>query len=372
MDATAPLRTTPLSSRHISLGARMVPFAGYSMPLQYAGLVAEHTAVRNAAGIFDVCHMGEMRVKGAQSIEFVNYLVTNDLNRIAVGQAMYSCACYANGTIVDDLIVYRYADDDLLIVCNASNRAKVWGHLQSSVESFSGVHLHDESDDTALLALQGPKALQILGQAEPSLDNVAERLRPFRFMVAQLAGCPITVARTGYTGEDGVEIFCKSSDAETVWDTLLRFGSPLGLLPAGLGCRDTLRLEARLSLYGQELDEETSPLEAGLAWTVKLDKSDFIGKTALVKQSLGSLERRIAGFEMLGRGAARPGYELLDSTGHLVGRCTSGGPSPTLGKAIGLGFLPLAMTEVGTEILVDCRGKSVPARVVQTPFYRRR
>lgn len=370
MEAT-PLRTTPLTQRHISLGARMVPFAGYQMPVQYTGLVQEHTAVRTAAGIFDVCHMGEIRVTGARALDFVNYLVTNDLSRVALGQAMYTCACYDNGTIVDDLIVYRYSDDHLLIVCNASNRAKVWAHLSEYSAQFSGVSLRDESDETALIALQGPNAMNILALAEASLDNLDGKLRPFRFIEAEMGGTNITMARTGYTGEDGVEIFCKVEEAEMIWDLLLVAGAPLGLVPAGLGCRDTLRLEARLSLYGQELDENTTPLEAGLAWTVKLDKPKFLGRNALLEQSQGGLRRRIVGFEVTGRGSARPGYSLKDYTGKTVGHCTSGGPSPTLGKAIGLGFLPLAMTRIGTEFLVDCRGKDISARVVKTPFYTR-
>ncbi len=371
MDSTAALLATPLQDRHVELGAKMVPFAGYTMPLQYSGLVAEHKAVRTAAGLFDVCHMGELRVTGARAVDYVNYLVTNDLSRVSVGQAMYSCACYENGTVVDDLIVYRIADDNLLIVCNASNRKKVVQHFEAFLPRFAGVKLNDESDDTALLALQGPKALELLGRLETSLEHIENHLRPFRFMSGQLVGRTVTIARTGYTGEDGVEIFCNNDDAGALWDLLLEGGRSEGLLPAGLGCRDTLRLEARLSLYGQELDEETTPLEAGLGWTVKLDKADFLGKAKLVEQDQGALSRRIIGFEMLGRGSARPGYLLVDPSGKVVGKCTSGGPSPTLGKAIGLGFLPLSMVEVGTEFFVDCRGKSIPARVTPTPFYRR-
>ncbi len=371
MDASEDTLTTPLTARHIELGARMVPFAGYSMPIQYSGLVAEHQAVRTAAGIFDVCHMGEIRVGGSHAARFVNQLVTNDLDRVAVGQAMYTCACRESGGIVDDLIIYKHADDNILIVCNASNREKFWTHLQQQAEGVANVTLKDESDATALIALQGPHALAVLSHAESGLDRIKDELRPFRFASAQLAGHPITIARTGYTGEDGVEIFCANEHALAIWDTLLEAGKPLGLVPAGLGCRDTLRLEARLSLYGNELNEETNPLEAGLAWTVKLEKDAFLGKSALVEAQSSGLSKRLVGFEMVGRGSARSGYALLSSEGATAGVCTSGGPSPTLGKAIGLGFLPVEMTEIGTDFLVDCRGKKIPAKVVKTPFYRR-
>lgn len=371
MDDTASLLHTPLTQHHILLGARMVPFAGYNMPLQYAGLTSEHHQVRKSAGLFDVCHMGELRISGSNAVPFVNYLIANDLERISLGQALYTCACLEQGTILDDLIIYRHADDDVLIVCNASNRAKVWAHFVAYAQAWSGIELRDESDSTALLALQGPRALEILAQAEPSLENLKNELVPFHFRQASLFGCKVTIARTGYTGEDGIEIFADAGDAELIWTSFLAVGKPFGLGPAGLGCRDTLRLEARLSLYGQELDEQTTPLEAGLAWTVKLDKPDFLGKSALKKQLDVGLRRRIVGFEMVGRASARPGYELCDSSGKAVGRCTSGGPSPTLGTAIGLGFLPLSLTPIGTEFLVDCRGKLNPARVVPTPFYRR-
>jgi aminomethyltransferase len=369
MSSNENTQQTPLTQRHIDLGAKMVPFAGYSMPIQYQGIVAEHKAVRTACGLFDVCHMGEIRIRGAGAAAFVNHLVTNDLDRIAVGQAMYTCACRESGGIVDDLIVYKHADDNILIVCNASNREKFWQHLQE--QKTADVEITDESDDTGLIALQGPTALAALADAEASLSQLSAELRIFRFQDATIAGAPVTVARTGYTGEDGVEIFCKSADAPGVWDRLLEAGQAHGAAPAGLGCRDTLRLEARLSLYGNELDEETNPLEAGLAWTVKMEKSDFLGKKALESAKAAGLSKKIVGFEVTGRGSARAGYPLLDKDGKVVGKCTSGGPSPTLGRPIALGYLPPTMTEIGTEFLVDARGKKLPARVVKTPFYRR-
>ncbi len=371
MNSPASERSTPLTARHESLGAKMVPFAGYSMPITYQGLTAEHQAVRSRAGLFDVCHMGEIRVRGSHAAQFVDRLVTNDLSRIALGQAMYTCACREGGWIVDDLIIYKHADDDILIVCNASNRSKFWQHLSEHASHESGISLSDESDQTGLIALQGPHALAVLSDAGPGLDTTLGDLRPFRFRAASLAGKPITLARTGYTGEDGVEIFSHADDTLAIWDTLLEVGSRHGLVPAGLGCRDTLRLEARLSLYGNELSEETNPLEAGLGWTVKLDKPEFLGKAALVAAKEAGLPRLLAGFEIVGRGSARAGYRLLDLSGNAVGICTSGGPSPTLGKAIGLGYLPPRMCEIGTEFLVDSRGKSLPARVARTPFYKR-
>lgn len=371
MDAATDTLTTPLTSRHVMLGAKMVPFAGYSMPIQYAGIVAEHNAVRTRAGLFDVCHMGEIRVRGARAAAFVGKLVTNDLARIATGQAMYTCACRETGGIVDDLIIYKHADDNILIVCNASNRAKFWAHLTEQGKNETGLKFSDESDQTALLALQGPHALDVLGDAEPGLGKLKGELRPFRFTEANLAGTRVTIARTGYTGEDGVELFCPSESAGVVWDRLLEAGEGHGISPAGLGCRDTLRLEARLSLYGNELDEDTNPLEAGLAWTVKLDKGDFLGKSALVRAKEQGLRKHLVGFEVTERGSARAGYPLLDAAGKAVGVCTSGGPSPTLGRPIGLGYLPPEMTEVGTKFGVDCRGKTLSAVVVKTPFYRR-
>src|SRR5690606_11388840 len=267
MSSEEILKDTPLSARHRSLGAKMVPFAGYSMPIHYSGIVAEHEAVRKKAGIFDVCHMGEVRILGSGAAHFINGIVTNDLSKIALGQAMYTCACKEDGGIIDDLIVYKHADDNILIVCNASNRQKFTEHLARLAAERSDVVIQDESDGTALIALQGPVALSVLAHAEPRLETLSTRLRPFHFTMGNIAGCKATIARTGYTGEDGVEIFCASRDAATVWDALLEAGQSAGLVPCGLGCRDTLRLEARLSLYGNELSESTHPLEARPGWT---------------------------------------------------------------------------------------------------------
>lgn len=371
MASPEELKKTPLFHKHVELGAKMVPFTGYSMPIQYQGIVVEHKAVRTACGIFDVCHMGEIRVSGKGAHSFVNGLVTNDLDRIEVGKAMYTCACRAQGGIVDDLIIYKHAPDDILIVCNASNREKFWAHLLEQSQGRSDVTLSDESDETGLIAVQGPSAFRVLADAENALKGLSEELTSFRFRKLTFAGVPVTIARTGYTGEDGVEIFCRAKDAEMIWTRLLDAGKAHGLAPAGLGARDTLRLEARLSLYGNELTEETNPLEAGLAWTVKFDGADFLGKEALLKIKAEGLKRCLVGFEVTGRGSARAGYALLDGDGNPVGVCTSGGPAPSLGIPIGLGYLPLSMTAIGTEFSVDARGKPLAARVVKTPFYRR-
>ena len=366
------LKFTPLHSIHKALGGRLVPFAGYEMPVQYKGIVQEHSAVRNQAGLFDVSHMGEIRARGSRALEFVNFLITNDVAKAQVGRAVYTCACNEAGTILDDLIIYKCAEDDLLIVCNASNRDKILSHVQETVRRFAGVQIIDESEETALLALQGPLALQILSLADRGLSGVGEELKSFRFAPKTLAGERVTLARTGYTGEDGVEIFCAAARAPAIWQALFEAGTPLGLEAAGLGARDTLRLEARLSLYGNEIDESTTPLEAGLGWVVKLEKEDFLGKSALLRSQEEGLSRTLVGFEMVGRGVARSGYPFLDSSGNAVGRCTSGSPSPTLGKPIGLGYLPVEMAALGTEFEVDCRQKKVAAKVVSTPFYRRK
>ena len=366
--STTPLQRTPLHDEHVRLGGRLVPFAGWEMPVQYKGVSEEHRAVRGAAGLFDVSHMGEILLSGEFAGQVVDYLITNSAARLADGQALYTCACNEAGTILDDLIVYRIEATRWLIVCNASNREKIAAHLAKAAENHC--NFEDASDRTAMLALQGPKALEIaalLGDDGPSLRE----LPSFHFRDATLAGVRCRVARTGYTGEDGIELFCASEDATKVWGALVEAGGPLGLEPAGLGARDTLRLEARLSLYGNDIDETTNPLEAGLGWVVKLDKGDFIGRAALQKVKEHGPVRKLVGFEMAGRGIARHGYPLLDATGQKVGVCTSGSPGPTVGKNIGLGYLPAPLTAVGTPFVVDCRGRAVEAVVVKTPFYKR-
>ncbi|HEY8945414.1 MAG TPA: glycine cleavage system aminomethyltransferase GcvT, partial [Polyangiaceae bacterium] len=361
------LRRTPIHPVYEKLGARLVPFAGWEMPIQFSGISEEHRAVRERAGLFDVSHMGELEIAGRGAVALVNALITGDLERVADGQALYTCACNQRGTILDDLIVYRRNAQDVLVVCNASNREKIVGHFSAHQRPDASVR--DASDEYALLALQGPRAFDVLSAAgaPPELRS----LRSFHFQATRIGSIECVAARTGYTGEDGVELFVRPSAAAELYSRLLEAGRPHDTLPIGLGARDTLRLEARLSLYGNDIDETTNPIEAGLSWIVKLDKPDFIGKAALTQIAARGPERKLVGFEMKGRGIARHGYPLLDASGATVGVCTSGGPSPTLGKSIGLGYLPASMTAIGTEFQVDCRGKPVGAVVVRTPFYKR-
>ena len=346
----------------------MVPFAGWEMPVQYKGVSEEHRAVREAAGLFDVSHMGELVLSGEYAAAVVNYLITNDASRLVDGQAIYTCACNEHGTILDDLIVYRVAHDRFLIVCNAGNRAKMAAHFAKAAENHCD--FEDASDRTAMIALQGPKALAVAGLTGSEGAKLAE-LPAFHFRDVVLANVRCTAARTGYTGEDGVELFCAPEDAPALWRSLLGLGEPLGIAACGLAARDTLRLEARLSLYGNDIDETTNPIEAGLGWVVKLDKGDFVGRDALARVKAAGPARKLVGFEMVGRGIARHGYTIHDGSGARVGLCTSGSPAPTLGKNIGLGYVPATMSAVGTGLVVDCRGRLVEARVVKTPFYKR-
>ncbi len=361
-------RRTSLYDDHVALGAKLVPFAGYAMPLSYAGTLEEHKAVRAAAGLFDVSHMGELFLEGPRALEVVDGLVTNDVKKLVDGQALYTCCCNEKGTILDDLIIYRVSAETFLVVCNASNRDKIVAHVRAAAEGRAS--FRDASDETALLALQGPKALAILAKAGPDAARLSE-LGSFRFRDAELVGVRARAARTGYTGEDGVEIFCAWGDAPTLFRGLLELGRDEGLVPVGLGARDTLRLEARLSLYGNDIDETTNPFEAGLGWVTKLDKGDFVGRDALRAIKAAGPTRALVGLEMVGRGIGRHGYPVKDASGVVVGVVTSGGPAPTLGKNIALAYVPLAQKDVGTKLLVDCRGKDVEAVVVKTPFYKR-
>jgi aminomethyltransferase len=294
--------------------------------------------------------------------------VTNDASKLVDGQAMYTCACNEKGTILDDLIVYRAEQERWLVVCNASNRDKMAAVFRKAAEHHCD--FEDRSDATALVALQGPKAFEVLAHCGSDAAALSS-LKSFHFRDAVVANVRATVARTGYTAEDGVEIFCPWKDAPQLWRTLVEVGRPLGLEPVGLGARDTLRLEGRLSLYGNDIDETTNPIEAGLGWVVKMDKGDFVGRAALEAIKSKPLARKLVGFEVTGRGVARHGYPLRDLDTKEVGLCTSGSPAPTVGKNIGLGYLPVSMSEVGTRFLVDCRGKNVEAVVVKTPFYKR-
>jgi aminomethyltransferase len=336
------------------------------MPVQYEGITKEHQAVREHAGLFDVSHMGEILLEGPNALTAVDRLVTNDVAKLEVGRALYTVCCNEAGFILDDLIVYRLEADKVLVVCNASNREKIVAHFAANLDL--GVTWHDVSDEWALLALQGPAARAVMTDlgAEPAVVD----LPSFHVMRARVAGVDLWVARTGYTGEDGYELFCAADDAVALWRAMLSAGGPHGLVPAGLGARDTLRLEARLMLYGNDIDEETHPFEAGLGWVVKLDAGDFIGREALKRIKAAGFDRKLVGFEMTGRGIARHGYPIV-AGGSPVGKVTSGSPGPTVGRNIGLGYVPKALSKVGTELGIEIRGKVVGAVVVTTPFYKR-
>jgi aminomethyltransferase len=358
---TENLKRTPLYDDHVAAGARIVPFAGYEMPVQYSGVVDEHTTVRQNVGLFDVSHMGEVELRGANAVAAANRLVTNDLDAIADGQACYTVMVKPDGGIIDDLIVYRFSPERIFIIVNASNRAKDYAWMKA--ESKGACDVVDVSDDWALIAVQGPKAVELVQRiAEVNVADVSR----FRFIVDLAAGKEAMIARTGYTGEDGFELCVRSEDASAVWRALLEKGSDLGVKPAGLGARDSLRLEMKYPLYGNDIDEGTNPYEAGLGWVVKMKKKDFIGRPALEKANPPS--RKLIGFEMTDRGIARHGYPVLKD-GETIGEVRSGTMGPSVGKAIGTAYVPAALAEVGTAIEIEIRGKPVKAIVAKTPFY---
>ena len=361
-----PLRRTPLYASHIALGARMVPFGGWEMPVQYSGIIEEHRAVRTRAGLFDVSHMGEVALAGPGAGPLVQRLVTNDLSRRAAGQALYTPMCTPDGGIIDDLLVYRLGDERLMLVLNAANTAEdlAWirGHTHGDVQ------ISDRSAETALLALQGPRAQAILERLTPAPVGTI-RYYWFRDGV-EVAGRRALVSRTGYTGEDGFEIYLDNRHAVHVWDAILEAGKPAGILPAGLGARDTLRLEAGLLLHGNDMDKSTTPLEVGLGWTVKLDKGEFVGAQALERQKREGLSRRLVGFVLRERAIARHGFPIRED-GATIGVVTSGSFGPTVGNSIGLGFVPPEHAEPGRRIAVEVRGRAVGGTVARLPFYKR-
>lgn len=356
------LKRTPLYDSHVEAGARLVDFAGWEMPVQYAGVIEEHRAVRTEAGLFDVSHMGEVRVRGEGAEAFLQRITPNDVSKLAPGRAHYSGLLTERGTYVDDLLIYRLAADDFLVVVNASNADRDFDWMASRTEGQAEVE--NVSDRYALLALQGPKAVEIL---TPLATPGAADLRYYGFLQGEVAGVPALISRTGYTGEDGFELYLDPADAPAVWRKLLESGAT----PAGLGARDTLRLEAAMALYGHEIDESTTPFEAGLAWVVKLDKGDFLGRDALAAQRQQGVGKKLVGFEVQGRGIARQGHGVLSEGGESVGAVTSGTWSPTFEKALGLAYVPPEMAAPGTPVTVDVRGKGLSAVVVETPFYRR-
>ena len=370
----APLRRTPLHAQHVAAGGKLVPFAGWEMPVQYAGVIDEHRAVRRAAGLFDVSHMGEIRVRGAGAEAFLQHLTPNDVAKLPAGRAHYSGLLTERGTYVDDLLCYHLGDGDYLLVVNAANREADLAWVGERAEAWRAggaegpLEVIDVSDDYALLALQGPRALEILDPLTPA-DLSA--IRYYGFATCRIGDqVPALVSRTGYTGEDGFELYVDPDHAPGLWEMLLAAGERAGLRPAGLGARDTLRLEAAMALYGHELDRETTPYEAGLGWMVQLDKGDFVGREALARQREDGIGRKLAGFEVEGRGIAREGHPVLVD-GREVGRVTSGTWSPTFEKALGMAYVPPALAAPGTTIEIEVRGRRLPAETVELPFYRR-
>jgi len=363
----AELRKTPLHDVHRESGAKMVPFGGWDMPVEYSGLIAEHNAVRTAAGLFDVSHMGQFEVEGEGALAFLQRVTANNVAKLVDGQAQYSALPMPSGCPVDDIIVYRRSARRFLIVVNAANVEKDWQWLLA--QQPSGCGLHNLSDQFALLALQGPKAAAILQGLTPTdLATVAF----YHFAEGKVDGRDAIVARTGYTGEDGFEIFVAPAEAPALWRRIAEAGKAHGLLPAGLGARDTLRLEARMMLYGNDMDETTTLIEAGLGWIVSLDeaKGDWTGRPVLAEQKAKGAPRKLVGFEMVERGIPRHGYPVV-LDGEVVSAVTSGTFAPFLQKSIGLCYLPATRAAVGTEIAIEIRGRRTAARVVPTPFYKR-
>jgi aminomethyltransferase len=365
---TTTLKRTPLFAKHQALGARLVEFGGWEMPVQYTSIIEEHRAVRERAGLFDVSHMGEFRVEGAGALAYLQSLVPNDVAHLADNQALYTQICNPQGGTLDDLLIYRLAEGSYMTVVNAGTMPKDWDWLAQHAAGRPDLSLTNVSAETGLLALQGPRAQDIL---QPLTDLPLAELVYYHCRPGIVAGVDCLVSRTGYTGEDGFELYCPADTAVTLWDCLVAAGGPLGLLPAGLGARDTLRLEAGYCLYDHELTEEITPLEAGLGWTVKLGKgADFIGRQALEDEKRTGLRRKLVGLYLRDRGVPRAGYPILRD-GVRIGAVTSGTMGPTLDRPAALGYVPPAAAQVGTELAIEIRGKPVPAEVVALPFYKR-
>jgi aminomethyltransferase len=362
----APLRKTPLHSLELELGGKMVDFGGWDLPVQYSGIIEEHRAVRERAGVFDVSHMGELTVRGPQALEFLQQTTCNDVSKLEDGRCHYNAILYPTGGIVDDILIYRHSGEDYLIVANASNSAKDFEWLVQNVQGMD-VEVRDVSHEYAQLAIQGPLAQEVV---QKLTDTDLSTIRYYRFARANVMGVDSIVSRTGYTGEDGFEIYCTPDAAERIMRDVLDAGREHGVIPCGLGARDTLRLEAKMALYGNDIDHSTTPLEADLGWIVKMEKGDFLGRDVLEREQSEGVRRKLVGFEMLDRGIGRHGYPVVDGEGE-IGVVTSGTHSPTLKKAIGLAYLPPEKTAPGTEFLILIRGKESRARVVPTPFYKR-
>ncbi|PJR04390.1 glycine cleavage system aminomethyltransferase GcvT [Avrilella dinanensis] len=360
------MKQVPLQHVHEALGAKMVPFAGFNMPVQYEGVNIEHETVRNGVGVFDVSHMGEFLLTGEKALDLIQKVSSNDASVIKIGKAQYACLPNDKGGIVDDLIIYRIKEDQYLLVVNASNIDKDWDWI--SKHNDMGVDMRNLSDDYALLAIQGPKSIE----AMQSLTSANLSEIPFYgFEVADFAGIDnVIISATGYTGSGGFEIYCKNDEVEQIWNKVFEAGKSFGIKPIGLAARDTLRLEMGFCLYGNDIDDTTSPLEAGLGWVTKFTK-DFINSDNLKKQKEEGVKRKLVGFELLEKGIPRHDYEIVDKNGNTIGKVTSGTMAPSLGKGIGLGYVAMEHSKVDSEIYIRIRKNDVPAKVVKTPFYKK-
>lgn len=360
------MKKTRLFECQKSLGGKMIEFFGWSMPVEFKGIIDEHMAVRKKAGLFDVSHMGEISVKGPEALDFLQYLTPNDVSRLFPIKAQYTALTTEKGTFVDDLLIYCLGENDYLLVVNAANIEKDYEWILSHLGEFT-VWIENESDHYTQMALQGPKALEIL---QPLTELRLEEIKMFGANWGSIAGEKVLISRTGYTGEDGFEIYTLSLNPERIYNLIMKSGESFGLLPIGLGARDTLRLEATLMLYGNDIDDTTTVLEASLGWLVKFKKGEFLGSKALLKQKKKGVKKKIVGFEIIGRGIARSHYPVFVQ-GEKLSEVTSGTFSPYLKKSIGLTYLPVGHTEVGTEIAIDIRGKLIPAKIISLPFYKR-
>jgi len=365
------LKRTALFEEHQRLGGRLIDFGGWELPVQYTGVLDEHTACRNACGLFDVSHMGEVHVEGPDAEKFLNFLVTNNVAKLSVGQAQYTAMCNQHGGIVDDLVIYRRAQDRFLVVVNASNTDKDFAHMQKVARDFGGnFKLTNESAQYTQIAIQGPKAAEILQELT---DTPLAPIKTYWFAEGKVLGSiPAVLARTGYTGEDGFEVYVPWAKGPEVWRAMLEAGKPFGIKPCGLGARDTLRLEMKYPLYGHELSDETGPLEAGLGWVTKLDKGDFYGRGPVAKVKEHGPTRALVGLQLLERGIPRQGYDVYSADGaQKLGVLTSGTQSPSTKAAIGIAYVAKDHAAVGSKVTVDIRGNKVAAEIVPTPFYKR-
>jgi len=359
------MKNTALTETHEALGAKMVPFAGYNMPVQYEGINIEHETVRQAVGVFDVSHMGEFLIDGEHALELIQKVSSNDASKLTIGKAQYSCLPNDDGGIVDDLIIYKIKEEQYLLVVNASNIEKDWNWIQS--KNDVGANMRDLSEDYSLLAIQGPKAIEAM-QSITSHDLSA--IKFYNFVVGDFAGVEhVIISATGYTGSGGFEIYCKNSDAKQIWDKVFDAGADFGIKPIGLAARDTLRLEMGYCLYGNDIDDTTSPIEAGLGWITKFTK-EFTNSEAIKAEKERGIENKLIAFELDQRGIPRQGYDIVDHNGNKIGRVTSGTMSPSLGKGIGLGYVPKVFADFHSKINIQIRKKAIPATVIKLPFYK--